>query len=158
MGGSDHSDAGNAGSTASTKPYLIRAVYEWAMDNGFTPQILVNTEHEQVVVPVQYVKEDRIVLNIHPKSVNYLEMGNDFLMCSARFSGRAFELTVPVFSVMAIYAKENGQGIVFQDENDPVSPPATESGDSGEIESAGAEKRKPNGRKGDSPSHLKLVR
>ena len=156
MEGSDQSGASNAKSTASTKPYLIRAIHEWAMDNGFTPQILVNTNHEQVVVPVQYIKEDRIVLNIHPKSVTHLEMGNDFLMCSARFSGRAFELTVPVFSVMAIYAKENGQGIVFQDDNDPVSSQSPESSDTTEIASTGPEK--PNGRKGDSPSHLKLVK
>ena len=83
MEGSDQTGASKAGSPASTKPYLIRAIYEWAMDNGFTPQILVNTEHEQVVVPVQFVKDHRIVLNIHPQSVTHLEMGNDFLMCSA---------------------------------------------------------------------------
>ena len=89
-------------------------------------KILVNTEHEQVVVPGQFVKDHRIVLNIHPQSVTHLEMGNDFLMCSARFSGRAFEITVPVFSVMAIYSRENGQGIVFQDDDHTIPPQTSE--------------------------------
>ena len=156
MEGSDQTGASKAGSPASTKPYLIRAIYEWAMDNGFTPQILVNTEHEQVVVPVQFVKDHRIVLNIHPQSVTQLEMGNDFLMCSARFSGRAFELTVPVFSVMAIYSRENGQGIVFQDDDHTVPPQTPQTGDPGV--SSPTDKTKPPSSKDSGSSHLKLVK
>ena len=79
----------------STKPYLMRAIYDWALDNGLTPQILVNAVHESVVVPREHVKDGQIVLNIHPQSVRNISLGNDYVMCSARFSGRAFELTVP---------------------------------------------------------------
>lgn len=124
MGSSSDNGGETSDQPASTKPYLIRAIHEWALDNGFTPQILVATELEQVVVPWEHVKDNRIVLNIHPQSVKFLEMGNDYLMCTARFSGKPFEITVPIYAVQAIYARENGQGIVFQEEEGvpPDSP------------------------------------
>jgi len=139
--------------SGSTKPYLIRAIYQWAVDNGFTPQILVSTLFEDVLVPEQYVKDDQIILNIHPASVKNLELGNDFLMCSARFSGKPFELTVPVIAVMAIYARENGQGIVFQD-GDSLPPP-----DDGKKKSKSQQKSQIKKTASDnSVSHLKLVK
>ena len=114
-------------SPPSTRPYLIRAIYEWSLDNGFTPQVLVSTANENVSVPAEHVQDGQIVLNIHPQSVKNLELGNEYIMCSARFSGRPFELIIPVVSVLAVYARENGQGIVFQDESsDPPSPPSPE--------------------------------
>ncbi len=124
MGASSENGGETGEQSASTKPYLIRAIHEWALDNGFTPQVLVATELDHVVVPWEHVKDNRIVLNIHPQSVKYLEMGNDYLMCTARFSGKPFEITVPVHAVQAIYARENGQGIVFQEEEGapPVAP------------------------------------
>ena len=141
--------------SSSTKPYLVRAIYQWTIDNGFTPQILVSTVFQDVVVPLQYVKDQQIVLNIHPESVKHLELGNDYVMCSARFSGKAFEMTIPVMAIMAIYAKENGQGIVFQEEHDlpPSSPPdgdGESAPDREKVESQSNDKQ--------SSSHLKLVR
>ena len=156
MGASSENDGETGDQPASTKPYLIRAIHEWALDNGFTPQILVATELDQVVVPWEHVKDNRIVLNIHPQSVKYLEMGNDYLMCTARFSGKPVEITVPVYAVQAIYARENGQGIVFQEEDG--SPPVTPSPEP-------SSRKKPDSRPvskrttGDAGvSHLKLVK
>ncbi len=151
-GGSDDDQANVIGQAGSTKPYLIRAIHEWTLDNAFTPQILVATHFDQVQVPWEHVKDEKIVLNIHPQSVKHLELGNEFLMCSARFSGKPFELCVPVVAVQAIYARENGQGIVFQ-ENTSQSPPgapppkpAPESGESASTAKAG------------TGAHLKLVK
>ena len=131
----------------STRPYLIRAIYEWSLDNNFTPQILVSTSHENVSVPPEHIRDNQMVLNIHPRSVKNLEMGNEYIMCSARFSGRGFELVVPVASVLAVYARENGQGIVFQDDgsDSPAPSPNEPQSDS----------TSPSGDKG---SHLKLVK
>lgn len=138
----------------STRPYLIRAIHEWAIDNGFTPQILVAANHEYVSVPPEHVKDNQIVLNIHPQSVKSLEIGNEYIMCSARFSGRPFALTVPIVSVLAIYAKENGQGIAFQEagnepEPEPVPPPSAQKSPDGKSSDNGIKNR---------PSHLKLVK
>ena len=155
--GSSSDNSGEIGDQpASTKPYLIRAIHEWTLDNGFTPQILVATDLDQVVVPWEHVKDNRIVLNIHPQSVKYLEMGNDYLMCTARFSGKPVEITVPVYAVQAIYARENGQGIVFQEEEG--APPVIPSPEP-------TTRRKPNSKPGSKKStadagvsHLKLVK
>lgn len=100
----------------STKPYLLRAIYDWAIDHHLTPQVLVDvsTKGDEVVVPIDYVKEDRIVLTIHPQSVMGLEMDNQNLRFSARFSGKPFEVCIPIVAIIAIYCKENGQGIAFQ--------------------------------------------
>lgn len=155
------SDTGGGGGTDnrgpispdSTKPYLIRAIYEWAIDNGLTPQVLVSTVSEDVIVPPQYIKEDQIVLNIHPQSVQSLELGNDYLMCSARFSGKPFEISVPVFAVMAVYARENGRGIVFQNDDSP--PPSRR--DSNGTKTAPTQGAKSDGKSGLSP-HLKLIK
>lgn len=151
-GGNDNDGINVIDQSASTKPYLIRAIHEWSLDNGFTPQILVATNHEQVQVPWEHVKDERIVLNIHPQSVKHLELGNEFIMCSARFSGKPFELCVPVITVQAIYARENGQGIVFQEATE--SPPTATPPDKPE-QGAGATTPKP---KGGNGGHLKLVK
>ena len=145
---------GSFGYSASTKPYLIRAIYQWALDNGLTPQILVNPSHEHVIVPAQYIQNNRIVLNIHPQSVDHLDLGNDNLVFSARFSGRAMELRVPVFSIMAIYARENSQGIVFQDEGMAPSPDIQDKSDS-LVQYQGNPR---DGRKNAGSSHLKLIK
>jgi stringent starvation protein B len=152
MGNSTYSGGERPGHSQSTKPYLVRAIYEWALDNGFTPQVLVATDIEGVQVPRQYVKENQIVLNIHPKSVTGLELGNEFLWCSARFSGTAMEITVPMPAVSAIYARENGQGIVFQDEVTEMPPPSDPARD---REEAGV--RENEARPG-TASHLKVVK
>jgi stringent starvation protein B len=97
----------------SNRPYLIRALYAWLVDNGLTPYLLVDATHKRVVVPNEYVDGGRIVLNINPKAVSNLEMGNDWISFSARFSGSSQEVMLPPGAVLGIYAKENGQGMLF---------------------------------------------
>ena len=97
----------------STRPYLIRAINEWACENNLTPHLLVNALAEGVVVPTQFVKDGQIVLNINPSAVQSIELGNEWILFSARFSGKAMNIEVPVHAVLAIYARENGQGIFF---------------------------------------------
>lgn len=98
-----------------SQPYLLRAIYEWIVDNDMTPYVLVNARNDDVHVPVQYVDNGKIVLNLAPRAVTSLELGNDAVMFSARFSGNPTNVSFPVSSVMAIYAKENGQGMVFNE-------------------------------------------
>lgn len=103
----------------STKPYLIRAIREWARDNNFTPQILVDATVEGVRVPKTYVSDGQIVLNIADQAVEMLEMGNSSLSFAARFNGTSYEIDVPIESVLAVFARENGQGIFFKDPEVP---------------------------------------
>lgn len=97
----------------STKPYLLRAIWEWCCDNGFTPHIAVSVD-SQTRVPREFVKDGQIVLNLGPSATNKLEIGNDFIEFQARFGGVARELLVPVPRVTAIYARENGAGMAFE--------------------------------------------
>jgi len=96
----------------STKPYLIRAIHEWCSDSGFTPYIAVVAD-ELVNVPREFVKNGEIVLNISPLATNRLSLGNEFIEFQARFGGVARDVSVPVEKVIAIYARENGQGMAF---------------------------------------------
>ena len=96
-----------------TKPYLLRALYEWCMDNGYTPYVSVVVD-ARTRVPMEYVRDGEIVLNLGPLATSSLKMGNDFIECSARFSGSAREIVIPLGAVAAIYAKENGQGMSFE--------------------------------------------
>jgi stringent starvation protein B len=97
-----------------TTPYLIRAIYDWCSDQGFTPHLLVDASIEGVVVPRQLVKNDTIVLNIQASAVRSLELGNEWVMFNARFSGKAMDISVPVNAVRAIFARENGLGCAFE--------------------------------------------
>lgn len=101
----------NADST-STRPYLIRALYEWCTDNGFTPYVAVLVD-ETVRVPNEYVKDGEIVLNISFDATSALKLGNELIEFKARFAGTAREIMVPINRVIAIYARENGQGMSF---------------------------------------------
>lgn len=101
--------------TTTTKPYLIRAIREWAVDNGLTPQILVDASVEDVQVPQQFVTDNQIILNIGGQAVQMHEITNERLRFSARFRGAPFEVNVPVAAVLAIYARENSQGIFFKE-------------------------------------------
>jgi stringent starvation protein B len=103
----------------STKPYLLRALYEWCTDNGYTPHIAVRVDN-QTRVPRQFVQNDEIVLNISFEATSQLQMGNEWIEFSARFSGKSHKIEVQVANVLAIYARENGQGMAF-----PVEPAAT---------------------------------
>lgn len=102
----------NALESTSTRPYLIRALYEWCTDNGFTPYVAVLVD-ETVQVPREYVKNGEIVLNISFDATSSLKLGNEFIEFKARFAGTAREIMVPVNRVIAIYARENGQGMAF---------------------------------------------
>ncbi len=96
----------------STRPYLIRALYEWCTDNGYTPYIAVLV-NERVQVPREYVKDGEIVLNISFEATTGLQLGNELIEFKARFAGTARDICVPVAQVVAIYARENGQGMAF---------------------------------------------
>ena len=102
----------NALESTSTRPYLIRALYEWCTDNGLTPYIAVLAD-ETVRVPREYVQNGEIVLNIGADATSALKIGNEFIEFKARFAGAAREIVVPVDRVLAIYARENGQGMAF---------------------------------------------
>ena len=107
----------------STQPYLIRAIHEWILDNEFTPYLLVNAKNDYVQVPRQFVEDGKIVLNIASRAVNDLELGNDHIHFNARFDGKSMEVGIPITAVLAIYAKENGQGMVFDETGDDNTPP-----------------------------------
>ena len=102
----------NALESTSTRPYLIRALYEWCTDNGLTPYVAVQVD-DTVMVPREYVKNGEIVLNISFDATSSLTLGNDFIEFKARFAGSAREIIVPISRVIAIYARENGQGMAF---------------------------------------------
>jgi stringent starvation protein B len=102
----------NALDASSTRPYLIRALYDWCTDNGLTPYVAVAVD-ETVQVPREYVKNNEIVLNISFDATSSLKLGNDFIEFKARFAGSAREIMVPIGRVIAIYARENGQGMAF---------------------------------------------
>ncbi|MDH5204170.1 MAG: ClpXP protease specificity-enhancing factor [Hylemonella sp.] len=104
--------------STSTRPYLIRAMYEWCTDNGYTPYVAVQVD-DSVQVPVEYVKDGEIVLNVSMDATSSLKLGNEFVEFRARFAGVARDIVVPVNRVMAIYARENGQGMAFPPEDQP---------------------------------------
>jgi stringent starvation protein B len=112
---------GNAGS--STRPYLIRALHDWCTDNGFTPYIAVFVD-SSVQVPPEYVKNNEIVLNLGFEATSGLQMGNEQIEFKARFGGVSRDIMVPVDHVIAIYARENGQGMAFPMPTEAASAPA----------------------------------
>lgn len=105
----------------SSRPYLIRALYEWIVDNDCTPHLLVNAEYPGVKVPPGFVSDGQIVLNVSPSAVRELAINNDAVSFEGRFGGVAHSLFVPAPAVLAIYARENGQGMVFD-----LEPPVTQ--------------------------------
>jgi stringent starvation protein B len=109
---------------SSNKPYLIRAMYDWIVDNDLTPYILVNAEYPGVEVPQEFVNAGRIILNISPKSCRGLHLDNDRILFTTRFSGQTMQLFLSPVAVLAIYAKENGRGMEFGEEYDDTPPPA----------------------------------
>ena len=113
----------------STKPYMLRAIYEWCTDSGFTPYLAVKVD-ASTTVPMEYVKKGEIVLNISFGATSGLKMDNDAVHFHARFGGVSREIYVPVHNVLAIYANENGQGMAFEVTGpaaDSSSAPATDS-------------------------------
>lgn len=118
----------------SSRPYLIRALNEWISDNGMTPYILVDAEQEGVTVPQQFVEGGKIVLNVSASAVQNLLLQNDSIELDARFSGSPMHVSVPIEAVLAIYARENGKGMVFSEDG---------GGDDGPPPSKGAKPKQP---------------
>lgn len=106
----------------SSRPYIIRALYEWIVDNDCTPYLLVDANTDDVMVPEQYVKDGQIVLNISPSAVVELAINNGSISFNGRFGGVATDVFVPVGAVVGIYARENGQGMVFDPDDDAMEP------------------------------------
>lgn len=145
----------------STRPYLIRAFYDWIVDNDCTPHIVVNASLPDVMVPEEYVEGGQIVLNIAVSAVSGLLLGDHAIEFQARFGGKIRKVYAPVSSILAIYAKENGRGMVFGEE-EGVTPPPTptpppKSGDEGKE---GGDESGSGGKKngGKRPPHLTVVK
>ena len=109
----------------SNRPYLLRAMYDWISDNGLTPYILVDAAAPGVEVPQSAVKDGRVVLNVAARAVAQLELGMDRVKFMARFSGVSRSVDVPMAAILAIYAHENGQGMMFPAETQPPQPPTS---------------------------------
>ncbi len=151
--------------TVSTKPYLIRAIWEWCVDQGFTPFLAARVD-AQTRVPPGYDRDGQIVLNIAPDATGQLSIANDFITFQARFNGAAHSLVIPVANVIAVYARENGQGMAFEPEAGEVEDERT---DEVEDMADGASTQSPgeapgDGRGGDDKpprsrgGHLKVVK
>lgn len=98
------------------RPYLLRAFYDWIIDNQCTPHLVVNADYPAVQVPTQFVQDGQIVLNVSPSAVTQISIDNEQVSFSARFGGQPMQIYVPVNAVLAIYARENGEGTVFTEE------------------------------------------
>ncbi|MCQ1057176.1 ClpXP protease specificity-enhancing factor [Photobacterium sp. DNB23_23_1] len=112
------------------RPYLLRAFYDWLVDNDLTPHLVVDATLPGVKVPMEFVSDGQIVLNVAPRAVGNLELGNEAISFSARFSGRPHTVIVPLYAAMAIYARENGAGTMFE----PEPAYATDMADIEEVE------------------------
>ncbi len=130
----------------SSRPYLIRALYDWIVDNGLTPYLLVDADHSELQAPLEYVDNGRLVLNISPRAVRDLDLGMEAVFFSGRFAGEPRDVWVPTPAITAIYARENGQGMLFSDSDDGAPPPDGSSDGSGDSSSP------------DSRPHLRVVK
>jgi len=131
----------------STRPYFLRAIWEWAEDSGLTPQLLVDATADGVVVPEEHVKDGQILLNISSSAIMLQTMDNEKVSFSARFGGKPMDVCLPMECILAIYARENGHGIYFQE---------TESEDeggneSGELDDTDGELKR-------DRTHLKIIK
>ncbi len=114
---------------SARRPYMLRAVYDWLVDNQLTPHLVVDATQPHCQVPFEFVKDGQIVLNIAPSAVGNLQLLNDSVQFSARFSGKPHRVYVPIAAVVALYARENGAGTIFEDEpqlHEPQPEPSTE--------------------------------
>ena len=116
----------------SKRPYLIRALYEWILDNNSTPYILVNALGDDVEVPREHVKDGQIILNVSPAAVQALVIDNDAIEFKGRFAGIPFPVFVPMEAVLGVYARENGQGMFFDSEGSEPQPPKPSKSDKSE--------------------------
>jgi len=105
----------------SSRPYLVRAMYQWIADNGMTPHLLADASVEGIQIPVEHVQNGKIILNIAPMAITGLVLGDNEITFSARFSGKSSGIYIPIDAVLAIYAKENGQGMMFSEDDGAIS-------------------------------------
>lgn len=141
---------------SSNRPYLLRAIYDWISDNNLTPYLLVDAQRNGVRVPAHVIKNGQVVLNLAMRAVANLDLGNEWISFQARFSGVSHSIQIPISAVLALYAQENGQGMMFPAEEEdgdtptdnPPSPPAPEPPTDG----GGGDKPKRSG------SHLRVVK
>lgn len=141
----------------STRPYLIRAFYEWIVDNDCTPHIVVNASAANVEVPQEYVDGGQIVLNIAVTAVQGLQLGDEAIEFQARFGGKVRNVYAPVGSILAIYAKENGRGMVFaEEEGEPPLPPSPPSENESDVGSSTTTSK--GGKRSGGRPHLTVVK
>lgn len=143
---------------SSNRPYLIRAMYEWIGDNNMTPFLLVDASHPQLQCPPQAVTDGRVVLNIAPRAVAQLDLGNEMIAFKARFNGVSQDVFVPMAAVQAIYAQETGQGMMLPEEDPGLEAGKTVPGasrDSGHDDDGGDDDGSGPGRRG---GHLRVVK
>lgn len=143
------------------RPYLLRAYFDWLVDNAFTPYLVVDATYYSVKVPVEYVKDGQIVLNLSANAVGNLQITNDFIQFSARFRGIPQDIYVPMGAALAIYARENGDGVMFEPEpsynEQNKAPSFDQPNDFTEaVDKVKTEKNKSPSSK--SASHLKIVK
>ena len=141
------------------RPYLLRAYYDWLVDNSFTPYLVVDATYLGVNVPVEYVKDGQIVLNLSANATGNLQLTNDFIQFNARFKGVSRELYIPMGAALAIYARENGDGVMFEPEevyDELNSEPDTEQPTSFH-EAVESPKKREEKKKTKSASHLRIV-
>jgi stringent starvation protein B len=137
----------------SNRPYLLRALYDWICDNHLTPYLLVDATGDDLNIPFEFVEDNKIVLNISPSAVRDLDLSNDYISFKARFSGKSMDVYFPIEAVLAIYAKENGRGMIFPEEEQEIE--SNESPVSNSEEGSGEENKEV---KKKDRSHLKVVK
>lgn len=135
------------------RPYLYRALHEWMTDNGHTPHIVVDACEDSTIVPVEFVEDGRIVLNISYSATHNLDLGNELITFQARFGGNPFDVSIPAMAVLAIYARETGEGMVFAD--GPESEATSAAGEEGDATDTGEEAGQP---RKPGRAHLRVVK
>lgn len=143
-------------SMTSNRPYLLRAIYDWITDNNLTPYVLVDATREGVQVPPQVVKNGQVVLNLAMRAVAHLDLSNEWISFQARFSGTSQQIYIPVHAVLALYAQENGQGMMFPAEEGGDTPPSSSSPDDSSPPSSDGDSN--GGKPKRSGSHLRVVK
>lgn len=143
---------------SSSRPYLLRAMYEWIVDNGLTPYIVVDIAVAGVEVPLEYAEDGKIVLNVAPSAADSMELGNDWVSFHARFRGTPQQVLFPASAALAIYARENGQGMMFGEPESPTEPAPESSPVPTPVPTTQASPTPVSGRKNADRSHLKIVK
>lgn len=137
----------------SNRPYLIRAIYDWIIDNGKTPHLMVDAEHPSAVVPMEFAENGRIVLNVAPQAVHGFHIGNDLIRFSARFGGQPFAVELAPQAVLGLFARENGQGMLF-----PEEEPAEEAMDDARADADGSDSGAGGDQKKPSRPNLRVIK